>query len=51
MKVRATGAFSGGQARCVVALPRNAKGKTLRGSITVRAAGAKLTRAFSYRVG
>jgi len=51
VKVRATGAFSGGQARCVVALPRNAKGKTLRGSITVRAAGAKLTRAFSYRVG
>jgi hypothetical protein len=49
-RVRAVGRFSEGRARCVVSVPRNAKGKTLRGTLTVRAAGARLTRAFSYRV-
>jgi hypothetical protein len=31
-------------------VPRSAKGKILRGTMTVRAAGARLTRTFSYRV-
>lgn len=51
LKLRATGGFAGGVARCVVSVPRTAKGKTLRGTLTVRAAGASLSRAFSYRVG
>ena len=50
-RVRAVGRFSGGRAGCVVTVPRTAKGKTLRGTLTVRGAGARLTRAFSYRVG
>lgn len=49
--VRAVGGFKSGLARCVVSVPRNTKGKTLRGTMTVSAAGARLTRAFSYRVG
>ncbi len=49
-RVRAIAAFSGGQARCVVSIPRNATGKALRGTLTVRAAGARLSRPFSYRV-
>ena len=51
VRVRAVGRFSDGRARCVVSVPRTAKGKSLRGTITVRAAGARLSRAFSYRVG
>lgn len=50
-KVRAVGLFAGGQARCAVTVPRGAKGGTLRGTITVRAAGAAVRRTFSYRVG
>ncbi len=50
-RVRAVGRFSDGRARCIVSVPRSAKGKTLRGTITVRAAGARLNRAFSYRIG
>jgi hypothetical protein len=50
-RARSTGGFSGGRARCVISVPRNAKGKILRGTMTVRAAGARLTRTFSYRVG
>jgi hypothetical protein len=50
-KVRAVGGFSGGLARCVVSVPRNAKGKTLQGTMTVRAIGSRLNRAFSYRIG
>ncbi len=50
-KVRAVGRFSAGRARCVVSVPRTAKGKTLRGTLTVRGAGARLVRPFSYRVG
>lgn len=50
-KARAIGGFSGGLARCVVTVPRTAKGKTLRGTLAVRAEGASLSRAFSYRIG
>jgi hypothetical protein len=49
-KVRVVGRFSGGRARCLVTVPRSAKGKTLRGTITVRSAGATVRRSFSYRV-
>lgn len=50
-RVRAAGRFSGGRARCTMTVPRTAKGKTLRGTITIRSAGATVTRAFSFRVG
>jgi hypothetical protein len=49
-KLRARGGFGDGRAQCVVSVPRTAKGKTLRGTLTVRAAGASLSRPFSYRV-
>jgi len=49
-RVRASGRFAGGRARCVVSIPVNAKGKMLRGTITIRSAGATVKRAFSYRV-
>jgi hypothetical protein len=49
-RLRAVGRFSGGRARCVVTIPRGAKGKTLRGTITIRANQAAVTRSFSYRV-
>ena len=49
-RLRARGGFGGGRAHCVVSVPRNAKGKTLRGTLTVRAAGASLSRPFSYRI-
>jgi hypothetical protein len=50
-RARSTGGLSGGRARCVISVPRSAKGKILRGTMTVRAAGARLTRTFSYQVG
>ena len=49
-RLRARGGFGGSRAQCVVTVPRNAKGKTLRGTLTVRAAGASLSRPFSYRI-
>jgi hypothetical protein len=49
-KARAVGRFSGGRARCVVSVPRAAKGKTLRGTITIRADRAAVSRNFSYRI-
>ena len=49
-RLRARGGFGGGRAQCVVSVPRSAKGKTLRGTLTVRAAGASLSRPFSYRI-
>ena len=49
-RVRAAGRFSNGRARCAVTVPRNAKGKTLRLTITIRAERATLTRTFSFRV-
>jgi hypothetical protein len=49
-KIRAVGRFSGGRARCVVSVPRAAKGKTVRGTITIRAARTSVTRNFRYQV-
>jgi hypothetical protein len=50
-RLRAVGNFTSGRARCAITVPRGSKGKTIRGTMTVRAAGARLTRTFSYRVG
>jgi hypothetical protein len=50
-RVRASGRFTGGQARCVVVVPRTAKGKTLRVTMTIRSAGATVTRTVTYLVG
>jgi len=49
-RLRARGGFGEGRAQCVVSVPRTAKGKTLRGTLTVRAVGASLSRPFSYRI-
>jgi hypothetical protein len=49
-RLRARGGFGGDRAVCVVSVPRTAKGKTLRGTLTVRAVGASLSRPFSYRI-
>jgi hypothetical protein len=49
-RVRTAGRFTGGRARCTMTVPRTTKGKTLRGTITIRSAGATVTRAFSFRV-
>jgi hypothetical protein len=49
-RLRARGGFGGDRAQCVVSLPRSAKGKTLRGTLTVRAVGTSLSRPFSYRI-
>ena len=41
---------SGGRATCLWALPSNAKGKTIRGTVTVLASGLKVSRPFSAAV-
>jgi hypothetical protein len=49
-RVAAKGSVQSGRAVCTWALPRNTKGKQVRGSITSTYLGAKVTRAFSARV-
>jgi hypothetical protein len=49
--LRARGAFLSRNARCLITIPRTAKGRILTGTITVRSAGAAVTRRFSFRVG
>jgi hypothetical protein len=41
---------SGGRATCTWALPRTAKGKTIRGTVTVRAGGLKVSQPFAAKV-
>ena len=48
--LRAAGRFRAQSARCTMAIPRTAKGKTLSGSLTVRTAGAVVTKRFTFRV-
>ena len=50
--VAASGAIANGVARCSMKIPKNAKGKRLRGSVTASTADAAgpVTTAFSYRV-
>ncbi len=47
-RVTAEGGVDGGVARCVLTVPAGSKGRRLRGTIAVRTAGARVTRAFSY---
>jgi hypothetical protein len=49
-RLRARGGFGGDRAQCVVSVPRTARGKTLRGTLIVRAVGASVSRPFSYRI-
>ena len=50
VRVRATGGFAAGLARCSLVVPPKAKGKTLRGTMTVTFSGKRVTKSFSYRV-
>ena len=49
-RVPARGSVAGGAGRCTVAVPANAKGAALRGTMTVLSAGARVSRAFAYVV-
>ena len=49
--LRATSsAFSAGRASCTFRIPKTAKGKTIRITITVRSQGLAVTRSFSARI-
>jgi hypothetical protein len=48
--VKAAGRFSPAGPQCVVRVPAKSSGKTLRGTITVTIKGAKVTKAFAFRV-
>jgi hypothetical protein len=49
-RVRASGAFIRGHARCRIVVPRDAVSETLRGTITIRSANRVATTRFSYPV-
>lgn len=49
-RVRTTGRFAGGRARCDMTIPASAARKTVRGTMTVRSAGLQAARPFSARV-
>jgi hypothetical protein len=49
-RLRARGVFRSRNARCLIAIPRTAKGRLLTGAITVRSGGAAVTKRFSFRV-
>jgi len=49
-RIKETGRFRQQNAQCVMTVPRKAKGKVLRGTMTIRAAGATLKKSFSFRV-
>lgn len=48
--LRARGVFRARNAHCIIGIPRDARGKRLAGAITVRSAGATVTKRFSFRV-
>ncbi len=48
--VRATGRVAGGSATCAFVVPRAAKGKVVRGTITVRSDGLVVARNFAFAV-
>jgi hypothetical protein len=48
--VEASGRVSGGSARCAFVVPRAAKGKVLRGAISVRTGGTLVSRNFTFVV-
>ena len=49
--LRATGRYRRPNATCAMTVPRNAKGKMLRGTLKVQAQGATTTKPFRFRVG
>jgi hypothetical protein len=49
-RLRAEGRFRAGRAQCAMTVLRKTRGKTLRGSMTVGAEGASLTRPYSFRI-
>jgi hypothetical protein len=49
-RIAARGSVGGGAGRCTFGVPANAKGKTLRGEITVRSGGARVARDFAFVV-
>jgi hypothetical protein len=50
--LRTTGGVAGGAARCAMKVPKRARGKLLRGTLTVSTDdAAAVTRPFSYRIG
>lgn len=50
-RLRAAGRLASSTARCTMTVPRSAKGKVLRGRVTIRHAGATVTRTFRFVVG
>ncbi len=49
-RIRAAARFVGGKPRCVMTVPKDAKGKTLAGTIAVRALGTSVKKPFNFRV-
>jgi hypothetical protein len=48
--LRSTGSLDGGTARCAMRIPKGAKGKVLRGSMTAQVEDATVTKAFRFTV-
>jgi hypothetical protein len=48
--LRATASLAGGTARCAMRIPKGAKGKALRGSLTAQVEDATVTKAFTFKV-
>ena len=49
-RIPAVGRFENGRARCVTLVPRAAKGKNLRGTMSIGALGASVKKSFAFRV-
>jgi hypothetical protein len=49
-QITGTGRLTGAGARCAMSMPRSTRGKTLRGSLRIRAAGSTAARGFVFRV-
>jgi hypothetical protein len=48
--LRSTGSLTGGSARCAMRVPKGAKGKVLRGSLTAQVEDATVTKTFTFTV-
>ena len=49
-KIRAVGGFSGGFARCAMTMPKDTKGKVLRGSVSVASGDVSTSKAFTFKI-
>jgi hypothetical protein len=49
-RLRATGRFRDGRAQCAMTIPKTAKGKQVRGTLTVQAVEASVATPFAFRV-